>query len=216
MAQELLGKILRHRYKKRWLSIRIIETEAYYTRERASHSSLGPSPSRMALFGPPGTIYMYYARGGDSLNFTCRGNGDAVIVKSAIPHFDKRSPLSKSLPMMQKLNPIGNLPRPPERLCKGQTLLCKSLGLKVSDWNSRKLIKGSLELEDINFAVHRIIRCKRLGIPEGRDEHLLLRFIDYAFVKNCTKNPLTKRGASLNHDYSFLTKPTKIVSFFND
>ncbi len=206
IAQELLGKILRHRYKDRWLSIRIIETEAYYTCEKASHSSLGPSPSRMALFGPPGTIYMYYARGGDSLNFSCKGNGDAVIIKSAIPYFDKKSPSSRCLPVMQKLNPLKEQNRSPKRLCNGQTLLCKSLGLKVPNWNNKQLTKGLLELEDANFIVTNIIQCRRLGIPKGRDEHLMLRFIDHSYVKHCTKNPLTKRSLKGKKDYQLITK----------
>ena len=207
VAQELLGKVLRHKYQGQWLSAQIIETEAYYTCEKASHSSLGPSPSRLALFGPPGTIYMYYARGGDSLNFTCKGTGDAVIVKSAFPFFDRKSPHSRCLPIMQKLNPLNRRPRLQEYLCKGQTLLCKSLGLKVPDWNNRSLKKNALELEDTGHRVREIVQCRRLGIPKGRDEHLMLRFLDQAFVKNCTENPLTKRGWKLEKDYRLLQKP---------
>ena len=183
----------------------MIETEAYYTCEKASHSSLGPSPSRMALFGPPGTIYMYYSRGSDSLNFACKGNGDAVIIKSAVPYFDKKSPASKCLPIMQKLNPLNGRPRSIDRLCNGQTLLCKSLNLKVPDWNKKRLTKGFLELENVNLPAKAIIQCRRLGIPKGRDEHLMLRFIDCAFAKNCTKNPLTKRAWKEKRDYQFLS-----------
>ena len=212
IAQELLGKVLRHRYQGRWLSIQVIETEAYYICEKASHSSLGPSPSRRALFGAPGTIYMYYARGGDSLNFACKGNGDAVIIKSAIPYFDKKSPYTQCLPVMQRLNPLNGRLRPLGRLCSGQTLLCKSLNLKVPDWNNKHLTKGVLELEDVKLSVKAVIQCRRLGIPKGRDEHLMLRFIDQSFAKNCTENPLTKRAWKEEKDYRFLKK-TKFEFF---
>ena len=37
---------------------------------------------------PPGTIYIYYARGGDSLNVSCGGDGNAVLIKSAYAQSD--------------------------------------------------------------------------------------------------------------------------------
>ena len=70
VAPDLLGKVLRHRIDGCWLEARIIETEAYLLEERGSHASLGETPSRRALFMEAGTIYMYYARGGDSFNFS--------------------------------------------------------------------------------------------------------------------------------------------------
>src|SRR3546814_17486805 len=69
-ARELLGKVIRRRLDGLWLSARIIETEAYYLAEKGSHASLGYTHKRRALFMDGGTVYMYYARGGDSLNFS--------------------------------------------------------------------------------------------------------------------------------------------------
>ena len=188
-AQALLGKIVRHRYQGLWLAARIIETEAYYKEEKGSHASLGYTHARRALFAPPGTVYMYYARGGDSLNFSCRGGGNAVLIKSGVPFFDRKSPKSRCLPIMQRLNPKGGKPRQPDRLCSGQTLLCKSLALKVAEWNDRMPEKGALTIEDIGLGVAHIIRCPRLGIPTGRDEHLPLRFVDASLAHLCTKKP---------------------------
>ncbi|MEE8479497.1 MAG: DNA-3-methyladenine glycosylase, partial [Candidatus Neomarinimicrobiota bacterium] len=71
VAQSLLGKIIRKKFGANWLSAQIIETEAYYINEKGSHASLGFTEKRKALFMPPGTIYMYYARGKDSLNMSC-------------------------------------------------------------------------------------------------------------------------------------------------
>ena len=89
VAQQLLGKIIRRKHQGQWLSARIIETEAYYLAEKGSHASLGYTEKRSALFMPAGTIYMYYARGKDSLNISCRGKGDAVLIKSAFPFADE-------------------------------------------------------------------------------------------------------------------------------
>lgn len=84
LARELLGKVIRHRVGALWLSARIIETEAYYLVDKGSHASLGYTEKRKALFADGGHIYMYYARGGDSLNFSAHGPGNAVLIKSGL------------------------------------------------------------------------------------------------------------------------------------
>lgn len=208
LAPALLGKVLRHRYvdpasgETWWLSARIIETEAYYRRERGSHSSLGFTEKRSAMFMHPGTIYMYYARGGDSLNFSARGTGNAVLVKSGYPFTDERSP-AECLTVMQRLNPPANGQgvRSEERLCGGQTLLCRSLGLKVPTWDRREADPDKFFVDDTGYRPDAIIRCHRLGIPEGRDEHLMYRFIDERYARFATSNPLTRRGAKEGVDY---------------
>lgn len=84
LARDLLGKVIRHRQGDLWLAARIIETEAYYLTDKGSHASLGFTEKRKALFLGGGHIYMYYARGGDSLNFSAQGPGNAVLIKSSI------------------------------------------------------------------------------------------------------------------------------------
>lgn len=202
VARALLGKVIRHHVQGRWLAVRIIETEAYYRRERGSHASLGQTPSRAPLFMPAGTIYMYYARGGDSLNFSCRGAGNAVLIKSAWPWFDADSPES-GRPVMQALNPgaAGQPDREDQRLCNGQTLLCRSLGLKVPEWSGRLPDAGRFRIEDVGERPAGIVQAPRLGIPTGRDEHLPYRFIDAGYLKYCTRNPVTRRGAREGVDY---------------
>ena len=104
LARELLGKVIRHRVNGLWLSARIIETEAYYIVDKGSHASLGYTEKRKALFLDGGHIYMYYARGGDSLNFSAHGPGNAVLIKSAYPWLDNLSG-PDSLAQMQLNNP---------------------------------------------------------------------------------------------------------------
>jgi len=198
LAQKLLGKIIRRKYREHWLSARIIETEAYYLDEKGSHASLGYTEKRKALFMPAGTIYMYYARGKDSLNISCKGQGNAVLIKSAYPFSDIDSPPAAT-EIMQQLNPtIAGEPRPVKRLCNGQTLLCKSLDLTVKEWDQQQFDNKRFHIEDINIIPEKIIQTTRLGISAGRDEHLPYRFIDYDFVKFCTSNPLTKRHIDKN------------------
>ena len=204
LARALIGKVLRHRthypgHGDIWLSARIIETEAYYLTEKGSHSSLGYTRKRAAMFMAPGTIYMYYARGGDSLNFSARGDGNGVLIKSGRVHVDRKSP-RKNISIMQALNPIGERLRAEEKLCSGQTLLCRSLGLRVPDWNRQPLKRGRLILEDIGFLPSRLIQCRRLGIPKGRDEHLPYRFVEYDSAAIATHNPLKDEHVVLEMD----------------
>ena len=85
------------------------------------------------------------------------------------------------------------VPREIHKLCRGQTLLCRSLGLKVVDWNQQQFDSQHFYIEDLRIRPQQIIQTTRLGIPAGRDEHLLQRFIDYEYVKWCTSNPLAKK-----------------------
>lgn len=190
LAVALLGKVLRVRSNGLWLSAQIIETEAYYIDEKASHASLGYTEKRKALFMPPGTIYMYYSRAGDSLNVSARGEGNAVLIKSGIPYLAERNSDAVLL-AMQQLNPKKNSHeyREPERLCSGQTLLCKSLGLTVKEWDQKQFNKSKFYIADVGYQPKKIIRARRLGIREGRDEHLPYRFIDAEFLDRCTKKP---------------------------
>ncbi|TNF21323.1 MAG: 3-methyladenine DNA glycosylase, partial [Pseudomonadales bacterium] len=94
-------------------------------------------------------------------------------------------------------------PRPPERLCAGQTLLCKTLGLKVPEWDAQRFDPLRLFVEDVGERPQTIIQCARLGIPLGRDEHLPYRFVDAAFARHCTRNPL-RRGQVEGRDYRLL------------
>jgi DNA-3-methyladenine glycosylase len=203
LAKDLLGKVIRHRVGGLWLSARIIETEAYYCAEKGSHASLGYTEKRKALFLDGGHIYMYYARGGDSLNFSAQGPGNAVLIKSAYPWVDEVSgPASLAQMLLNNPDAQGRA-RPSQKLCAGQTLLCKALGLKVPMWDAKRFDHELILVEDTGPAPSQIIQTTRLGIPHGRDEHLMYRFVDGAYAQWCTRNPL-RRGQVEGRDYFLL------------
>lgn len=212
VAESLLGKIIRNKFGENWLSAQIIETEAYYINEKGSHASLGYTHKRRALFMPPGTIYMYYARGKDSLNISCKGKGNAVLIKSGIPYLDNMSPENMTK-IMQSNNPTNSerSPRSPMKLCSGQTLLCRSLCITVKEWDQKQFDSNQFFIEDVSILPSKIIKAKRLGIPTGRDKHLLYRYINFDYVKYCTKNPLTVRKNHLGKDYFIITKPSRFL-----
>ncbi|MBX8540467.1 DNA-3-methyladenine glycosylase [Pseudomonas cichorii] len=200
LARDLLGKVIRHKVGELWLAARIIETEAYYCADKGSHASLGYTEKRKALFLDGGHIYMYYARGGDSLNFSAQGPGNAVLIKSGFAWVDELSD-ANALAQMQLNNPdASGAIRPQERLCAGQTLLCKALGLKVPVWDAKRFDPQKLLVEDIGQTPELIVQTTRLGIPHGRDEHLMYRFVDAQYARFCTRNPL-RRGQVEGRDY---------------
>ncbi len=212
LARALIGKVLRRRWKDQWLSARIIETEAYRLDERGSHASLGYTHKRRALFMEHGgTIYMYYARGGDSFNVGAAGAGNAVLIKSAYPWIDAIAG-PEALAIMQQQNPgAGGEMRPLHRLCAGQTLLCRALALRVPDWDARSFDPAELFIDDVGQSPELLIQTTRLGIPAGRDEHLPYRYVDPAYARYCTRNPL-RRGQTVPEHYCWVDRDGKVVA----
>lgn len=211
LARALIGKVLRRRWKNQWLSARIIETEAYRLDERGSHASLGYTHKRRALFMEGGTIYMYYSRGGDSFNISAAGPGNAVLIKSAYPWIDEIAG-PDALAVMQANNPAASGDfRPLERLCAGQTLLCRALALRVPDWDARTFDPDVLFVDDVGEAPEMLIQTTRLGIPAGRDEHLPYRFVDPAYARYCTRNPL-RRGQATPLHYCWVDRDGEVMA----
>ena len=141
-----------------------------------------------------------------ALNCCIHGPGNAVLIKSAYPWVDELSgPLS--LALMQRNNPdTQGRPRPERKLCAGQTLLCKALGLKVPEWDAKCFDPERLRVDDVAQQPSQVIQTTRLGIPHGRDEHLMYRFVDADYAAYCTRNPL-RRGQVEGKDYVILDHP---------
>ena len=203
LARALIGKVLRRRWKNQWLSARIIETEAYRLDEKGSHASLGYTHKRRALFMDAGTIYMYYSRGGDSFNISAAGEGNAVLIKSAYPWIDAIAGPA-ALAVMQAENPgPGGIMRPLHRLCAGQVQLCRALALRVPEWDAQAFNPDVLFVDDVGKSPEVLIQTTRLGITAGRDAHLPYRFVDPAYAKFCTRNPL-RRGQTMPEHYCWV------------
>ncbi len=205
VAKSLLGKVIHRKYNNIWLTAQIIETEAYCIDDKASHSSLGYTEKRKALFMEPGTIYMYYSRAGDSFCVSTMGEGNAVLVKSAIVYKDSATD-KDMISTMRQLNPKrgGNKIRKPERLCSGQTLLCNSLNLKVKEWDGMQFSQNLFFIGITDYKPETIIQTRRLGIREDRDAHLLYRFIDLKFSNFSTKDVIKQRIMIQGRDYILL------------
>lgn len=207
LAGHLLGRWMVRRVQRQWAIVQIVECEAYYLRERASHSSLGRTPSREAMFMAPGTIYMYHSRGGDSLNLSAAGDGNAVLVKAACLPEQSLTGLSPAafaamVERMASRNPLpGDRPRPLGRLAAGQCLMCRCLDVRRVQWNGRPFDGTTFWLAYGSPATE-AWQCRRLGIATGRDEHLYLRFVDVRTAHAATQDP---RKGPLKHENRLVT-----------
>jgi DNA-3-methyladenine glycosylase len=88
-ARFLLGKLLVRRRGRRRLAVRIVETEAYIGEgDPAAHAFRGRTRRTQPLWGPPGTLYVYFIYGmHHCLNLAAdrAGRPGCVLIRAAEP-----------------------------------------------------------------------------------------------------------------------------------
>ena len=155
-ARFLLGQILVRR-GRRPLASRIVETEAYLGEgDPAAHSFRGQTARTRPLWGPPGTVYVYFVYGmHHCLNVAVDRDGapGCVLIRAA--------------------EPLGV---PTARAMTGPGRLCRALGLDLRDSGSDLFAAASrLHLRE-GTPPRRISVGTRVGIRLAADRPL--RFYD--------------------------------------
>jgi len=89
LAKALLGKIFCHHLNGIPLCGKIVETEAYITpHDEACHAHRGKTPRNAPMFGPAGSLYVYFTYGNHfMLNIVAEpeGNAAAVLIRALEP-----------------------------------------------------------------------------------------------------------------------------------
>jgi DNA-3-methyladenine glycosylase len=169
-APALLGQVLIARQGGHLLRARIVETEAYLPRrDPGAHVFRGRTPRVAPLFGPPGSIYVYFVYGmHHCLNLAVdeEGTPGCVLIRAAEITGDARAAGSAST---TRFDPA---------LGRGPALLCRTLGLTVKDSGSNLFAgTGSLTLRE-GDPPRWVIRSRRIGLSPSAGARRVLRFFD--------------------------------------
>ncbi len=164
-ARYLLGSLLvRTLADGTVLTARLVEVEAYFQEDPASHTFAGPTRRNAAMFGPPGYAYIYLSYGIHwCLNVTAgpEGYGAGVLVRAVEP--------LTGVARMEELRGLGgrNLANGPGKLTRALAVGPELYGhdLRLAPLQ----LAGAGQLADAQ-----VIASPRIGISRAKDE--LLRF----------------------------------------
>ena len=165
VAKELLGKIFVRKHNNKYLTAKIVETEAYkQLNDEAAHSYNGKTLRNSVMFENGGKLYVYFTYGKHFCANVVTGkenSGDAVLLRAFEPlnnletlaefRFNK-SDLSEK----EKIN-----------LCNGPAKLCQSFNILRSDngkdfFGDEFFILNQKKLNDSEIVV-----SERIGIKKS-------------------------------------------------
>ncbi len=168
-ARKLLGRYLCRESQEGLVAGIIVETEAYLSEgDPACHAAKGKTSRNAAMFGPPGTAYIYFIYG----NYFCFnvvtgpvGRGEAVLIRAVEP--------VEGLDLMQKRrgkqHPVNNLTSGPGKLCQAfaidKSLYGHDLSLKPLYLKDNPGIPVALPVK----------KTPRIGVSSAKN--ICLRFI---------------------------------------
>ncbi len=158
LAQDLIGKIIVRRMRRKVFRARIVETEAYVgSHDLASHASKGRTNRTEVMFGPAGRAYVYLIYGMHEMFNIVAGAIDdpqAVLIRAAEPLDGWLADLS------------------------GPGKLTRSLQITRAE-NGVTLTNDRLHILDDPADRPQIVATPRIGIDYAREwKHELLRFLD--------------------------------------
>lgn len=175
VAPKLLGCYLARKIDNgQTLRFKIVEVEAYHQSDEASHSFRGVSPRNQVMFGPSGTLYVYFTYG---MHYCCNivtdknDYGSAVLLRALEPDENTKDYLEKAYP-----------DKPVNQLTNGPAKLCKILGI------DKNLNGHDLRLKPLTLSVgeplksENIIMTTRVGISRGIDAQLRFYIKDNNYI----------------------------------
>lgn len=174
-AKALLGWELVHSTAEGEVSGYIVETEAYHQDDPASHTYKGKTVRNSAMFGPAGTIYVYFTYGmHHCVNIVSgkEGVGEGILIRALQPNV--------GIELMKQRRGSNQL----TQLTNGPAKLVQALGITPLH-NATTIGIGDLHLRPgLSISREDIATGPRIGISKATEE--LNRF----YIKN---NPFVSK-----------------------
>lgn len=149
LARDLIGA----RLFVRGIGGMVLETEAYGRNDPASHSFRGPTARNAAMFGPPGSVYVYLSYGCHlCLNVVGR-SGEAVLIRAMLPE--------AGIALMRERRGQG------EPLLAGPGRTGQALGIGLAD-NGKRFGGAEFTLKPRTEAVELLVG-PRIGVTRAAD-----------------------------------------------
>jgi len=145
----------------------IVETEAYLVDDPACHAYVRQSPRNAAMWGPPGTSYVYLIYGlYHCFNAVCRpsGTAEAVLVRAIEPAVGED--------WMQQRRPVANrrdLTNGPSKLCLAMNIDRSLDAVDLCDVASPLFIARHPEAERLRAEYGPLVTTTRIGITRAAD-----------------------------------------------
>lgn len=160
VAPSLLGCLLVRDIDGKQLIGKIVEVEAYYQSDAASHSYKGRTPRTDVMFGPASHLYVYFTYG---MHYCCnvvtgpQGHGSAVLIRAL-------EPLEGAGVMEQNRYGRSGL-----ELTNGPAKLCEAYQIDKR-WNGHDLQEKPLQLVMRDpLPQTDIVQTARIGISQAKD-----------------------------------------------
>lgn len=179
VSKELLGKVLVRREKRKLLTGRIVEVEAYLGNDdAAAHSAAGRTARNSVLFGPPGYAYVYFIYGNHyCLNVSCLPDGEAggVLFRALEPllgieEMARERGLTGKFSSSSTGKPLVKL----RTLTSGPGKLAEAFGVTRERDNGKDLTsaKSDLYIADDGYPLPKIQITPRIGITKAAEHPL--------------------------------------------
>lgn len=177
VARLLLGWTLLYESPAGRVSGKIVETEAYHQDDPASHTFRGQTKRNRPMFGPAGTIYIYFTYGMHyCLNVVCgpAGRGEGVLLRAL-------EPLEGLDIMRSNRSKKGKIPADLQ-LTSGPAKLVEALGIPPR-LSGTRYNDGPLQLlPGAPLPPEQIVTGTRIGITQAVDELARFYIRDNPFV----------------------------------
>jgi len=177
-ARALLGAHLVRISNRNVRKARIVETEAYWEEDPASHSFGGVTARTRIMFGPPGSAYVYRIHRVLCLNVVVgpEGRGEAVLLRAIEPIAGiAEMEVARASQTVGAREPRG------VALTNGPGKLCQALDVTM-DWYGTDLIEGRSLGQNGRLVLEarppadfiRVGRSPRIGVSKAKEE--MMRF----------------------------------------